>query len=81
MLPIDCHYVAEIRYQEHAEAARTPCADGVQSSIQLPLLTIGRPSFDVLRRWLEHASYPVVPARIRAAVTRATVLADFQSDQ
>ena len=81
MLPMECHYIAEIRYQEHAEAARTPRADGVRSSIQLPLLTIGRPSFDGLRRWLEHRSQPVVPARIRAAVTRATVLADLQSDQ
>ena len=31
MLPLECHYVAEIRYQEHVAGARPPLRDEVPS--------------------------------------------------
>jgi hypothetical protein len=32
MLPLECHYVAEIRYQEHVAGARPPLRDQVPST-------------------------------------------------
>jgi hypothetical protein len=33
MLPLECHYVAEIRYQEHVAEARPPLRDQVPSTL------------------------------------------------
>ena len=41
MLPLDCHYVAEIRYQEHVRAARPSRHDEARSAPWLSRLGFG----------------------------------------
>jgi hypothetical protein len=56
MLSVECHYVAEIRYQEHVRAARPRRRDGARSAAWLPRLVFGRPTLGVLRQgWLNLA--------------------------
>jgi hypothetical protein len=60
MLPLECHYVAEIRYQEHVQAARLPLRDGARSAAWLPRLAFGRRALVALRRgWLKLAGRPI----------------------
>jgi hypothetical protein len=60
MLPLECHYVAEIRYQEHVHAARAPRRDRGPAAAWLPRLAFGRPTLVALRqRWLKLAGRPI----------------------
>jgi hypothetical protein len=56
---MDCHYVAEIRYQECVQAAQRRGGGAELATVGLRSLTIGRASFDGLRSWLKRASRSV----------------------
>jgi hypothetical protein len=56
MLPMDCHYVAEIRYQECAQAAQVRAGTTVLTTLRLPSLLARRTSFDGVRSWFRRAS-------------------------
>jgi hypothetical protein len=60
MLPLECHYVAEIRYQEHIHAACPRRRDGARSAAWLPPLAFRRPALVALRQgWLKLAGRPI----------------------
>ena len=61
MLPLECHYVAEIRYQEHVHAARSPRPDRGPAPAWLPRLAFGRrPALVALRQgWLKLTGRPI----------------------
>jgi hypothetical protein len=60
MLPLECHYVAEIRYQEHVHAARAPRRGRSSAAAWLPRLAFGRPALVALRQgWLKLAGRPI----------------------
>jgi hypothetical protein len=59
MLPLECHYVAEIRYQEHVHAARPPRRDRGLAVNWLPQLALG-PALVALRQgWLKLTGRPI----------------------
>jgi hypothetical protein len=66
MLPLDCHYVAEIRYQEHVHAARPSRHDETRSAPRLPRPGFGRPALGGLgQRWLDLGGRLIhLPARL-----------------
>jgi hypothetical protein len=55
MLPLECHYVAEIRYQEHVAAAQPTDQDGARWTVRWPRMRLGQPSRTLLRDWLKLA--------------------------
>jgi len=60
MLPLECYYVAEIRYEEYVRAARQPRRDAARSAAWLPRPAFGRPALVALRQagssWLADRS-------------------------
>jgi len=53
MLPLECHYVAEIRHQEHVAGAHPPRRDQVPSTRPSRWPQSWRPSvLTALRTWL-----------------------------
>jgi hypothetical protein len=66
MLPLECHYVAEIRYQEHVAAVRPPDGGRVRSIWPLLRQSSCRPSlFALFRGWLKLDGRPIRVATAR----------------